>query len=140
MAKNYNLPCNIAKTLDIIGDRWTILIIRELMKGITKFNELKESLEGIAPNILSERLKTLELEGIVTSELYVIHPPRYGYQLTFKGKELKHVLNSIAIWGNVFLEERYYDVTHSSCGHHVEITYYCPHCKISTSDIRYVNK
>lgn len=137
MGKQYNLPCNIAKTLEIIGDRWTLLIIRELIKGRTRFNELKEALEGIAPNILSERLRYLEAEGIVSSNLYVKHPPRFDYELTEKGKELKHVLNALAIWGNRHFETRYYDLVHTECGHEVETSYFCPSCNIMTGDIRY---
>lgn len=137
MGKQYNLPCNIAKTLDIIGDRWTLLIIRELMKGRMKFNELKEALDGIAPNILSERLKTLEGEEMVSSNLYVKHPPRFDYELTDKGKELKHVLNALAIWGNRHFEKKYYDLVHDECGHEMEISYFCPSCNKMTHDIRY---
>ncbi|WP_442598760.1 winged helix-turn-helix transcriptional regulator [Neobacillus sp. D3-1R] len=137
MGKQYNLPCNIAKTLDLIGDRWTLLIIRELMTGRKKFNEMKEELKGIAPNILSERLKALEEAEIVTSDLYLHHPPRLEYELTKKGKDLKHVLNAIAIWGNQYFDKKYFEVVHSECNHEVEITYHCPHCKNNTSDYHY---
>ena len=65
MKERYDLPCNIAQTLNIIGDRWTLLIIRDLAFGKTKFNELKQSLTGIATNLLSDRLQMLENVGIV---------------------------------------------------------------------------
>ncbi|RXT07251.1 helix-turn-helix domain-containing protein [Ammoniphilus sp. CFH 90114] len=139
MPKNYNLPCNIAKTLDIIGDRWTLLIIRELLKGKTKFTELKEALEGLAPNILSDRLKLLEEESILTSNLYVLHPPRYSYELTPKGKELRHILNSIAIWGNRFLDDKYYSIVHPDCDHEVEVAYKCTHCNQTTREVNFLS-
>ena len=66
MAKEYGLPCPVAKTLDVIGDRWTLLIIRDLMtQGPRKYVDLSRSLTGIAPNVLSDRLKHLEAHGIV---------------------------------------------------------------------------
>lgn len=137
--KSYNLQCNIAKTLDIIGDRWTLLIIRDLLlKNKAKFNELKLSLIGIAPNILSDRLQILEREGIISSILYSKHPPRFEYQLTDKGRELKHILNAIAIWGNKHLEEKYYDVVDGECLHEVEIRYYCPVCDKTSQSIKYI--
>lgn len=133
--KSYNLPCNIASTLDIIGDRWTLLIIRDLLLNRSKFNDLKGSLEGISPNILSDRLQALEKAGIVTSRLYSQHPPRYEYELTTKGYELKHVLAAIAIWGNRNLEPIYTKLVHSTCGTDVELAYYCPHCDQHTKGI-----
>ncbi|WP_047151120.1 winged helix-turn-helix transcriptional regulator [Aneurinibacillus tyrosinisolvens] len=137
MSKNYNLPCNIARTLDLVGDRWTLLIIRELLKGNSKFNEIKASLDGIAPNILSDRLQTLEQEGIVLSNLYSKHPPRYEYELTDKGTELRHVLNALAIWGNRHLEPKYLKLVHTDCNHEVDMAYYCPHCEAYTDDVAY---
>lgn len=135
MNKSYNLPCNIANTLDIIGDRWTLLIIRDLLLSRMKFNDLKGSLEGISPNILSDRLQALEKSGVVTSRLYSQHPPRYEYELTAKGYELKHVLAAIGIWGNRNLEPTYTRLVHSVCGSEVDLTYYCPHCALQTEDI-----
>ncbi|MBO8162847.1 MAG: helix-turn-helix transcriptional regulator [Brevibacillus sp.] len=138
MAKTYNLPCNIACTLDLIGDRWTLLIIRELLVGKTKFNELRQSLTGIAPNLLSDRLQMLEREGLVVSELYSGHPPRYQYALTQKGRDLRHVLNAMAIWGNRYLQPKHYELIHSTCQHTVTITCYCEHCGQKTDDVSYV--
>ncbi|UFJ42562.1 helix-turn-helix transcriptional regulator [Brevibacillus humidisoli] len=138
MSKTYNLPCNIACTLDLIGDRWTLLIIRELLFGKTKFNELKQSLPGIAPNLLSDRLQMLEREGLVASILYHSHPPRYRYELTQIGKDLQHVLHALAIWGNRYLEPKHYELVHSTCQHKVTISCYCPHCDAMTDDVTYV--
>ncbi|HZG13751.1 MAG TPA: helix-turn-helix domain-containing protein [Candidatus Bathyarchaeia archaeon] len=136
MSKKYNYSCNIASTLDIIGDRWTLLIIRDLFRGKRKFNELKQSLVGIAPNILSERLQHLEQAGIIHSTLYSKHPPRFEYVLTEKGNELRPVLAAIAIWGSRHLEQRYSKIIHQACGEEVSMTFYCPHCDSHTDDVR----
>jgi len=77
MTKEYGLPCPVARTLEIVGDRWTLLIVRDLLAmGTRKYAELAESLKGIAPNILADRLKTLEEHGLVEREFYSEHPPR----------------------------------------------------------------
>lgn len=135
--KSYNLPCNIASSLDIIGDRWTLLIVRDLLKHSARFNDLKHSLVGIAPNILSDRLQALEQEGIVKSVLYSQHPPRYEYELTEKGRGLKHVINAIAIWGNEHLQTKFYDIVDGECGHEVDVAYYCPKCHKKSESVKY---
>ena len=92
--------CPVAGTLDVIGDRWTILVLRDLLIGrAAKFKELLESLQGISPNLLAQRLKRLENQGIVERFFYSDHPPRAEYCLTEKGKELIPVLRAIAEWG-----------------------------------------
>lgn len=136
--KRYHLPCNIANTLDIIGDRWTLLIVRDIMQGITKFNELKNSLVGIAPNILSDRLQILESEGIILSKRYSDHPPRYEYELTQEGWKLKDVLFALTIWGNNHFNEKYNKLVDPNCGHEVQIAYSCPHCESYTKRPRLI--
>ncbi len=92
--------CPVARTLEIIGDRWTILIIRDLLlDGPRKFLELESSLRGISPNTLSARLKTLEEADVVERRLYEQHPPRAEYLLTAKGRELGPVLRELKGWG-----------------------------------------
>lgn len=91
--------CPVARTLDIIGDRWTILVLRDIGYGITKYNDLLESLPGISPNLLSQRLQRLEEAGILQRSFYNNHPPRAEYVLTEKGLGLAPVLTSIAEWG-----------------------------------------
>lgn len=101
MAKSYNLDCPLARTLDIIGDRWTILILRDLyLEGPQRYQDLSTSLAGIGPNILSDRLKTLESAGVVERELYEKHPPRAEYRLTDKGRDLGPVLGALRKWGD----------------------------------------
>jgi DNA-binding HxlR family transcriptional regulator len=92
--------CLIARTLDIIGERWTILILRDLfLQGARRFQDLQESLAGVAPNTLSARLKTMEAHGLIASRLYSEHPPRLEYYLTEKGKSLGPVLKALREWG-----------------------------------------
>lgn len=128
MKKQYNLNCNIAQTLNIIGDRWSLLILHELLIGHTTFKEIQQGLESIPTNLLSERLKRLESDGMIVSSLYQTHPPRYAYTLTERGEDLKHVFNSLIIWGSKHLDPAYKTFIHKECGHQVEMHYYCSHC------------
>ncbi|AWE08218.1 transcriptional regulator [Lysinibacillus sp. 2017] len=123
MKTRYDLPCNIAQTLNILGDRWTLLIIHELLIGETNFNDIKLKLPGLSANVLSNRLKELEEADIVLSELYVSHPPRYRYTLTEKGTSLEHVFNSMIIWGAEHLEPCYKEIVDAN-EHRVEVGYY----------------
>lgn len=127
MPKTYDQPCPVAKALEILGDRWTLLIIRDLLLGKTRFQELQESLPGIATNVLSDRLKNLEASEIVETKLYNDHPPRYSYHLTRKGKDLGVIVGALYAWG-----QRHTDTGSSlidqSCGHQVELCYYCRTC------------
>jgi len=92
--------CPVAATLDVIGDRWTILILRDLVLGRSgKFSDLLESLRGISPNLLAQRLKRLEREGILERFFYSDHPPRAEYRFTEKGRELGSVVRALAQWG-----------------------------------------
>ena len=91
--------CPVARTLDVIGDRWTILILRDITHGVTKYSDMLESLGGISPNLLAQRLKRLEKEGVLERSFYSDHPPRAEYKLTKKGRDLRPVLSSMARWG-----------------------------------------
>jgi DNA-binding HxlR family transcriptional regulator len=93
-------PCPIACTLDLIGDRWTLLVIRDMMFfGKQRFEEFLESPEGISTNILASRLKSLEELGLVSKQPYGNHSRRMNYRLTEKGQSLKPVLKIVAAWG-----------------------------------------
>ena len=92
--------CPIARSLDVVGERWTILILRELVRfGPRKFQEFERSLPRISPNTLSARLKRLEEAGIVERRFYEQHPPRAEYVLTEKGAGLRPVLKALFEWG-----------------------------------------
>ena len=101
MARSYRQEhCPVARTLDVIGERWTILLLRDLLlEGPRRFQDFQESLPGVAPNTLSARLKVLEKNGLVARRLYSDHPPRLEYRLTDRGKSLGPVLKALRDWG-----------------------------------------
>ena len=91
--------CPITNSLDLLGDKWTILIIRDLVLGKERYQEFLSSPEKIATNILADRLKRLQEAGIIIRRAYQQNPVRYEYTLTGKGKELREVLKALASWG-----------------------------------------
>lgn len=97
-SKKNRSPCPVACFLDILGDRWTMLIVRDLMLGARKYNDFLASGERITTNILAERLKRLEAEGIVEKEAYQKNPVRYSYSLTQKGHDLKPLMKEMINW------------------------------------------
>src|SRR5438105_3371254 len=100
MARSYGQKCPVARTLDLIGERWTALILRDLLReGPRRYQDLQESLEGIAPNTLAARLKDLEENGLVERKLYNERPPRLEYHLTERGRSLGPVLRALRDWG-----------------------------------------
>lgn len=102
--KTYNHPCLIAQTLDVLGDRWTLLILRDLMSGLHRFNDIIENCGGMSPNVLSERLRHLEAEGLITRHHYRELPPRVEYHLTEKGWAVRPILLALIEWGRQYLE------------------------------------
>jgi DNA-binding HxlR family transcriptional regulator len=100
LKRNYEgQVCSIARTLELVGERWTLLIVRDLFLGLTRFDEFLESL-GIASNVLTDRLKRLVDEGIVERVPYSERPERFEYRLTAKGRELRLVLLALMQWGD----------------------------------------
>ncbi len=100
MSTSYEQFCPVARTLDAIGERWTILILRDLLlEGPRKFHQLQRSLTGVSPNTLSARLKRLEEHGVIAHRLYEQHPPRAEYLLTDKGRALGPALAALRDWG-----------------------------------------
>ena len=97
-------PCAVACTLDLIGDKWSLLVIRDLLPGSATYGELQSSREGIPTNILADRLKKLEQAGIIAKSAYQEHPVRHSYGLTEKGKALSDVLGAIARWGKKHIQ------------------------------------
>src|SRR4030095_1325943 len=91
--------CPVSCTLDVLGDRWTLLVVRDLIRGKRRFAELVESPERIPTNILGDRLKRLGRLGVGQSRRYSDHPPRVEYQLTGKGEDLRPVLRAMVEWG-----------------------------------------
>jgi DNA-binding HxlR family transcriptional regulator len=103
MVKSYDQQCPVAKALDIVGEKWTLLILRDfILHGARRFQDLQDSMTGIAPNTLSARLKLLEQEGILKRQSYSDFPPRFKYLLTDKGKDLGAVVKALYEWGDKY--------------------------------------
>lgn len=94
--------CPITCSLDLLGDKWTLLVIRDLLLGKKRFQEFLESPERIATNILADRLKKIETAGLVIPQTYQLKPVRYEYVLTNKGEDLKPVLQALVKWGKKY--------------------------------------
>jgi DNA-binding HxlR family transcriptional regulator len=110
-----------------VGDRWTLLVVEALLGAPGRFNELLEQIPGIAPNILSERLKRLERDGLLVSRPYTDRPPRFTYELTGEGRELAGALGLLAQWAARHTPSAE-PPRHVACGTPVEIRWYCPTC------------
>ena len=116
-----------------VGDRWTLLIVQALLGGPRRFNDLAAALPGIAPTVLSQRLKHLEREAVVVSQPYSRRPLRFAYELTASGRELAGALRLLAQWG----AERSGEgdgLRHVACGTPLEARWYCPTCALPVDD------
>jgi DNA-binding HxlR family transcriptional regulator len=105
--RRYSQDCPVARTLDIVGDRWTLLIVRDLFMGASRFTDFEERSPGIPPKVLSARIKMLMEERLVERYVYSQYPLRAGYRLTERGKSLLPVILAIGEWGleHLFPEE-----------------------------------
>ena len=97
--------CPIASTLEIVGDRWTLVILRDMINGKKRYSEFLDSPERITTNVLATRLAQMAQAGLVTRRPYQPKPKRYEYVLTHKGRMMQPVLQSICIWGNRFMPD-----------------------------------
>ena len=97
--------CSVARSLEVVGERWTLLIIRDVFLGLHRFDEFQESL-GIARNVLTDRLNRLVDEGVLERVLYSERPERYEYQLTKKGVDLNIALTALRQWGDEYISEK----------------------------------
>ena len=95
--------CPVSCSLDLLGDKWTLLVVRDLLLGKTTYTQFQKSLEGIPTNILAERLKRLQTAGIIEKSRYQERPVRYAYHLTEKGRDLRPVLSAMIDWGNKYI-------------------------------------
>jgi DNA-binding HxlR family transcriptional regulator len=91
--------CPVSCTLEVVGDRWSLLVVRDLMRGKRRYAEFLASSEGIPTNILADRLKRLQRAGIIGSRRYSTHPPRVEYALTSKGEDLRPMMRAMVEWG-----------------------------------------
>ncbi len=125
------LNCPIARTLAILGDRWTLLIIRNAFMRTRRFDDFQKQL-GITRHLLAERIKRLVENNIFEKTLYNESPKRYEYKLTEKGKALYPIIVSLSVWGNVWNNEKkkYNELhyLHTSCNHQMIPKLVCPCC------------
>jgi len=125
------MDCSVARTLALIGDQWTMLIIRDAFRGATRFEQFRESL-GIAKNVLSQRLRALVDAGILERRQYSEHPPRAEYRLTAKGRDLYPILLAILRWGDRWTagpEGPPLRLVHLSCGEQTAPVLCCERCR-----------
>jgi DNA-binding HxlR family transcriptional regulator len=123
--------CSIARTLEVIGDRWTILVLRDCFKGIRRFDEIRRDLD-IARPVLADRLKRLVAHGVLERRLYQQRPNRYEYRLTPMGVELSPILVALMRWGDKHLAGEEGPPTvlvHKPCGHELRQGFYCASCR-----------
>lgn len=123
----------LGTALEAVGDRWTLLVVATLLDGARRFGELQDELGGIAPNVLSSRLRKLEDEGLVIAEQYCERPPRFAYELTEAGRGLAAPLRMLTNWGSRRSGEGEQPV-HVSCGTPLDATWYCPACQEPVAD------
>jgi len=106
MSNKYELPlCPVETTLTLIGDKWKVLIVRDLLAGTKRFGELKKSLTGISQKVLTQHLRTMEERGLVKREVYAQVPPKVEYSLTEVGYSLKPILDIMQQWGKEYKEK-----------------------------------
>jgi DNA-binding HxlR family transcriptional regulator len=123
---------SLQAALDRVGDRWSLLVVESLLVGPRRFNDLQASLAGIAPNILSERLKRLERERVLLARPYSERPLRLTYELTADGRALAGALRLLANWGA--RADPTDSLRHQTCGTPLEARWYCPTCARSIDD------
>lgn len=125
-------PTPLAEAAARVGDRWTLLIVESLLDGPLRFADIAGRI-GIASNILSQRLKRLEQDGVVLAQLYSERPPRFEYELTASGRELVGALRLLADWGARHIEGPE-PLQHGACGTPLEARWYCPTCARAVDD------
>ena len=125
-------PSPLADALARVGDRWTLLLVAALLAGEKRFNELQEELDGIAPNVLSARLKLLAEQALVVSRAYSERPPRFVYELSESGRELADALRLLADWGARSGAGE--PLRHAACGTALEARWWCPGCETIVDD------
>lgn len=135
-------PSPLGAALERVGDRWSLLLAEALLPGPQRFNELSQAVGGIAPNILSERLRRLERAGVLRGRAYSTRPPRSVYELTADGRELAGALRLLADWGTRHASDAE-PLRHAACGTPMEAVWYCPTCsrvveETETDELRWV--
>ena len=134
-----SMPCPIARSLERVGEWWSMLIMRDAFHGLTRFDEFQKSL-GIAPNMLTRRLNALVGAGLLESHRYSVRPPRYDYRLADKGRDLWPVLTTMRQWGDKHAapDGPPLELIHERCGHVSDARMICSSCgePIGPRDVR----
>jgi DNA-binding HxlR family transcriptional regulator len=130
-----NEPDPLAEALAVVGDRWTLLIVAALLAGPRRFGELERDVDGIAPNVLTQRLRHLESHGLVIAQPYSRRPPRFVYELSEGGRGLAAPLRLLAGWatsrGSAAPPAT---PRHASCGTPMEVRWWCPRCEEAVAE------
>ena len=134
------LDCSVARSLEVVGERWSLLIVRDAIYGVKRFEDFQADL-GIARNILTDRLKRLVEHGVLERTRYDERPPRYEYRLTEKGKDLLPVLLAMMRWGDKWFPGEMgapVKLTHTTCGQVTNPVVACEHCgeELKRRDLR----
>jgi DNA-binding HxlR family transcriptional regulator len=122
--------CSVARTLDVVGEWWTLLILRDAFRGTHRFDDFKDSL-GLARSVLTARLAKLTEHGVLERRAYSQHPPRYEYHLTEKGRALFPVIATLIHWGDQWAPTPAgppVEFVHDTCGQVMDPVLTCPHC------------
>jgi DNA-binding HxlR family transcriptional regulator len=124
-----DMDCSVAQCLEVVGEWWSMLIIRDAIFGVTRFDDFQRSL-GISRNVLHQRLATLVEAGVLTKVPYSEHPPRSEYRLTDKGRDLWPVLTAMRQWGDDHASPRGQRIklVHKGCGATTDVEYVCKSC------------
>jgi DNA-binding HxlR family transcriptional regulator len=127
----------MASSLHIVGERWSLLAIREMSYGVRRFDQIA-AYTGASRDILADRLRKLEAAGVVERQQYSEHPPRFEYHLTQAGRELRPVLRALAEWGSTWAQEPPTSTFEHDCGHPLELDQVCRHCgeKVTPDSMR----
>ncbi|SFM43443.1 winged helix-turn-helix transcriptional regulator [Marinobacter zhejiangensis] len=134
-------PCSVARTLSVIGDRWTLIILRDCFLGVRRFEKFESRL-GITRHVLTDRLKKLVQNDVLVKTPYQEKPRREEYRLTEKGLALHPVIMSLVHWGNTYMTDDEHGAPlihiHKSCGHRMSPVTTCSHCgePVTARDIR----
>ncbi|WP_288336285.1 helix-turn-helix domain-containing protein [uncultured Gordonia sp.] len=123
------MNCSVAQSLEVVGEWWTLLIIRDALFGVTRFDDFSTRL-GIARNVLTQRLDTLVEHGILIRDPYQDNPVRYDYRLTDKGRDLWTVINALRQWGDKWSapDGAPVELVHTGCGHTTTLEPVCSEC------------
>jgi DNA-binding HxlR family transcriptional regulator len=137
MAREHTRPCAVAAALDIIGEKWSLLVVREVALGVHRFGEIVRN-TGAPRDILTARLRTLEAAGVLERRLYQERPERYEYRLTAAGKELRPILLALSQWGERHTGQPPVAQWVHECGEVLDLVPTCRHCGgvVTGSDVR----